>query len=102
MSAFDYDATGLEPEYEVGPTVLTLPQRSNAISTKLSSILSTSFVDADIREVLRTLDARETQNTPETRRRLRLDAQKEVIECNGDIIKDFGHVAEVRPLSNLP
>ncbi|MCJ1322891.1 Golgi transport complex subunit 6 [Xylographa vitiligo] len=94
MSAFDYDATGLEPEYEVGPTVLTLPQRSNAISTKLSSILSTSFVDADIREALRTLDAREAQNTPETRRRLRLDAQKEVIECNGDIIKDFGHVAE--------
>ncbi|MCJ1436465.1 Golgi transport complex subunit 6 [Xylographa pallens] len=94
MSALDYDATGLGPEYEVESTVLTLPQRSNAISTKLSSILSTSFVDADIRETLRTLDERETRNTPETRRGLRLDAQKEVIERNGDIIKDFGHVAE--------
>ncbi|MCJ1420624.1 Golgi transport complex subunit 6 [Xylographa parallela] len=94
MSALDYDTTGLGPEYEVELTVLTLPQRSNAISTKLSSILSTSFVDADIREALRTLDERETQNTPETRRGLRLDAQKEVIERNGDIIKDFGHVAE--------
>ncbi|MCJ1403389.1 Golgi transport complex subunit 6 [Xylographa trunciseda] len=94
MSALDYDATGLDPEYEVEPTSLSLPQRSNALSTKLSSILSTSFVDADIREALRTLDQRGTQNTPEVRRRLRLDAEKEVIERNGDIIEDFGHVAE--------
>ena len=102
MSAYDYGSTGLGTEYELEPTTLTLPQKSNAISTKLSSILATSFVDADIREALRTLDESETQNTPETRRRLRLDAQKEVIERNGDIIKDFGHVAEVRPLSSLP
>ncbi|MCJ1384220.1 Golgi transport complex subunit 6 [Xylographa soralifera] len=94
MSALDYDATGLGIEYEAEPTILSLPQKSNALSTKVSSILSTSFADADIREALHTLDERGTQNTPETRRHLRLDAQKEVIERNGDIIKDFGHVAE--------
>ncbi|MCJ1391969.1 Golgi transport complex subunit 6 [Xylographa bjoerkii] len=94
MSALDYDATGLGSEYEVDTTILSPPQRSNALATKLSTILSTSFADADIREALRTLDERGTQNTPEFRRRLRLDAQREVIERNGDIIKDFGHVAE--------
>ena len=102
MNALDYDAAGPRLEYEVESTNLSLPQRSNALSTKLSSILSTSFADADIREALRTLDERGTQNTYEVRRRLRLDAQKEVIERNGDIIKDFGEVAEVRPLSNPP
>ncbi|MCJ1287686.1 Golgi transport complex subunit 6 [Xylographa opegraphella] len=94
MTALDYDANGLSSEYELEPAILTLPQRSNAISTKLSSILSASFVDAEIREALHTLDERETRNTPETRRNLRLNAQKEVIEHNGDIIRDFGHVAE--------
>ena len=69
--------------------------KSNALSNKLTSILSTSFADGEIREALRILDERHTQNTEETRRRLRQDAQKRVIECNGDIIKDFGQVAEV-------
>ena len=69
--------------------------KSNALSNKLTSVLSTSFADGEIREVLRTLDERHIQNTAGTRRRLRQDAQREVIECNGDIIKDFGQVAEV-------
>lgn len=33
-------------------------------------------------------------NNPETRRRLRLDLQKELIDSNGDIISQFGKVAE--------
>jgi hypothetical protein len=49
----------------------------------------------EIRDALETLDARGVQNTAETRRQLRLDVQKDVIECNGEIIKDFGQVAEV-------
>jgi len=58
-------------------------------------VLSASYADLEIRDVLETLDARGVQNTAETRRQLRLDVQKDVIECNGEIIKDFGQVAEV-------
>ena len=72
-----------------------LPQRSNALSNKITTVLSTSFADGDIREALRTLDERHFQNSAAARRNLRLDAQRDVIEYNGDIIKDFGVVAEV-------
>ncbi|QKX63393.1 uncharacterized protein TRUGW13939_10563 [Talaromyces rugulosus] len=68
--------------------------RSNALSNRLTSVLSASYADSDIRDALETLDIRETHNTPETRRQLRLDVQKEVISCNGEIVADFGKVAE--------
>ena len=70
------------------------PQR-NALSYKVTSVLSASFADAEIRDALRTLDDNGVQNSLETRRNLRLDVQKEVIECNTGIVKEFGHVAEV-------
>lgn len=70
--------------------------RSTALSNRLTSVLSASYADSDIRDALETLDIRETHNTPETRRQLRLDVQKEVISCNGEIVADFGKVAEVR------
>lgn len=73
----------------------SLPQRSNALSNKITSVLSASYADLEIREALRTLDEKGIQNTAEARRRLRLDVQREVIECNGEIIKEFGLVAEV-------
>lgn len=76
----------------------SLPQRSNALSNKISSVLSASYADLEIREVLRTLDAKDIQNNAETRRRLQLDIQKDVLECNGGIVKQFGHVAEVGPI----
>ena len=95
MTDHGYDDAGLVDNYDDRPSAATFPQRSNALSNKLTSVLSTSFVDADIREALRTLDERQIQNDPATRRQLRLDTQKDVIECNGDIVKDFGHVAEV-------
>jgi hypothetical protein len=78
---------------------LTQAQRSSALSNKITSILSTSFTDAEIREGLNTLDEKHVQNTAETRRRLRIDVQKELIDCNGDIVRDFGLVAEVCPAS---
>ncbi|KAL1956184.1 hypothetical protein VTO42DRAFT_7531 [Malbranchea cinnamomea] len=68
--------------------------RLTAFSNRLSSVLSSSFTDADIRDALRILDNRGIQNTAETRRTLRLDIQKEVIDTNGRIIRDFGEVAE--------
>jgi len=70
-------------------------QRSNPLPTKVTSILSASYADSDIRDALSLLDKRGLENNPETRRQLRLDVQKEVIESNGDIIREFGHVAEV-------
>lgn len=76
--------------------VSAAPQRSTALTSKLTSVLSASYADSDIREALRTLDERHIKNTGETRRRIRLDAQKEVIERNNEVIQDFGQVAEVR------
>lgn len=72
-----------------------LISRTNPLSSKVTSVLSASYADSDIRDALSLLDKRGVQNTPETRRQLRLDVQKEVIESNGDIIREFGHVAEV-------
>jgi hypothetical protein len=73
-----------------------LASRSNPLSAKVTSVLSASYADSDLRDALDLLDKRNVENSAETRRQLRLDVQKEVIESNGDIIKEFGHVAEVR------
>lgn len=67
----------------------------NPFSSKVSAVLSTSFADSDFRDALSLLDERELVNTPDTRRQLRLDLQKELIDSNGDIINQFGKVAEV-------
>lgn len=75
--------------------VASPPQRSSALSNRLTSVLSSSYADSDIRDALETLSIREIHNTAETRRQLRLDVQKEVVDCNGEIIRDFGKVAEV-------
>ncbi|KAL9126038.1 MAG: hypothetical protein Q9175_007981 [Cornicularia normoerica] len=75
-------------------TLSSTPQRSTALSTKLSGVLSASYVDSEIRDALRSLDEKEIRNTADTRRRLRLDVQKEVIQRNGAIVQDFGHIAE--------
>lgn len=72
--------------------------RSNPLTSKVTSVLSASYADSDIRDALTLLDKRNIQNTAETRRQLRLDVQKEVLESNGDIIREFGHVAEVYPV----
>ena len=76
-------------------TANTAAPRSSALSNKLTSVLSTSYTDPEIRDALETLDKRGIKNSAETRRGLRLNLQREVIECNGDIIRDFGTVAEV-------
>lgn len=76
----------------------SLPQRSNALSNKITRVLSASYADLEIREVLRTLDAKDVQNNAEARRSLQLDVQKDVLVCNGEIVKEFGHVAEVCPV----
>ncbi|KAI1735166.1 oligomeric Golgi complex subunit 6 [Xylaria scruposa] len=68
--------------------------RTNPISSKITSVLSTSYADSEFREALTLLDARGISNSAETRRQLRLDIQKEVIDSNGQIISEFGRVAD--------
>jgi hypothetical protein len=70
-------------------------QRSSALQSRITSVLAASYSDLEIRDALETLDARQVHNTPDTRRNLRLDAQQDLIHCNGDIIRDFGQVAKV-------
>ncbi|KAJ6090184.1 hypothetical protein N7486_008999 [Penicillium sp. IBT 16267x] len=69
-------------------------QRSSALSNRLTSVLSASYADSDIRDALETLSIRDIHNTAETRRQLRLDVQKEVVDSNAEIVRDFGKVAE--------
>ncbi|KAJ5505627.1 Conserved oligomeric Golgi complex subunit 6 [Penicillium expansum] len=69
-------------------------QRPNALTNRLTSVLSASYADSDIWDSLETLSLRGIHNTAETRRQLRLDVQKEVVDCNAEIVKDFGKVAE--------
>lgn len=88
-------AMDLADSFDGRLTASSLPQRPNALANRVISVLSASYADTEIRDALDSLDKKEIQNTPEIRRRLRLDVQKEVIECNGAIVKDFGHVAEV-------
>ncbi|KIW05665.1 uncharacterized protein PV09_03529 [Verruconis gallopava] len=74
--------------------IATASGRTSALSTRITSVLSTSYADLDLRDALETLDIRGFTNTQDSRRNLRLDLQQEVIQCNGEIIKAFGQVAE--------
>lgn len=81
------------------PSIGVSSRGANALSSRITGVLSASYADLEIRDALETLDARGIRNTAETRRQLRLDVQKEVIQCNGEIVKDFGQVAEVSFIS---
>ncbi|KAK0516989.1 hypothetical protein JMJ35_000144 [Cladonia borealis] len=94
MAQFQSFANDLSENFDDKLTASSTPQKSNALSNRVSSVLSASYADAEIRDALRTLDEKSIRNSAETRRRLRLDVQKEVIERNGNVIKDFGCVAE--------
>ncbi|EFX00773.1 golgi transport complex subunit [Grosmannia clavigera kw1407] len=72
----------------------TLKGFSKPLANKVTAVLSSSYADSEFRDSLALLDDRHVQNTAETRRRLRLDIQKEVIESNGEVIAEFGRVAE--------
>ncbi|KAJ5770072.1 uncharacterized protein N7511_002123 [Penicillium nucicola] len=69
-------------------------QRSTALTNRLTTVLSASYADSDIRDSLETLNLKGVHNSAETRRQLRLDVQKEVVDCNAEIVRDFGKVAE--------
>lgn len=90
----DSSADGFNATSPIGGGINAAP-RSTALSNRLTSVLSASYADSDIRDALATLDQRGVKNTAEKRRQLRLDIQKEVLDCNGEIVADFGKVAEV-------
>lgn len=62
---------------------------------RLSSVLSASYSDSEIRNALQVLDARFTDNSPDSRRQLRVDIQAEVIRGNAHIVEEFAKIAEV-------
>lgn len=68
---------------------------ANPLTSRVTSVLSTSYTDTEFRDSLLLLDSRQTQNDGQTRRRFRLDLQKEVMDKDGEIIDEFGHIAEV-------
>jgi hypothetical protein len=68
--------------------------RQNALSSRITSVLSASYSDLEIRDALAILDQRDFKNTAESRRYLRIDVQEEVIRRNADILQDFRGVAD--------
>ena len=83
------------PLYSNTSTPSSITTKSNALQNRISDVLSASYADLEIRDALESLDTRGTRNTAETRRNLRLEVQQELITCNGEIVRDFGQVAEV-------
>lgn len=71
------------------------PKGPSPLASKVTTVLSTSYSDTEFRDALALLDERGIQNDAETRRQVRMDLQKEVIDSNGEIISDFGRVADV-------
>lgn len=76
------------------PSTTSSARALNPISSKVTTVLSTSYADSEFRDALQLLDSRDLKNTPETRRQLRLGLQKEVIDSNGEIVSQFGRVAD--------
>ena len=70
-------------------------RRTNGLSNKLTSVLSYSYADPETRHALNLIDGRGLRNVEETRRGLKYDAQKEVVDSNVAILHDFTRVAEV-------
>ena len=74
---------------------------SSASQQRLASVLSASYIDADIRNALAVLDTRFVENTAETRRQLLVNVQGDVIRSNAQIVRGFALVAEVA-FSRMP
>ena len=98
-------ATSYFPDRGVSPSLQTAASsprspptpsapRSNALQNRITSVLSASYADLEIRDALNVFDQRKLGNTAEARRNLRLDVQEELIQCNGEIVQDFGQVAQ--------
>ena len=77
---------------------LALPpgsQRTTVLTNKVTSVLASSYADPEIGEVLQIIDSANSHYANRERRNLRREVNKDVIDCNAAIIRDFGQVAEV-------
>ncbi|GAB1317291.1 Golgi transport complex subunit 6 [Madurella fahalii] len=88
------DSAGPLPSQSAAAVPSPAGKTANPLYSKVTTVLSSSYADTEFREALALLDERGVLNTPETRRQLRLDLQKEVIDSNGEIIDEFAKVAE--------
>ena len=66
-----------------------------ALSNRITTVLAASYADLEIRDALEIFDKRGLVNSAQTRRQLRRDVQRELIQRNGEVVQDFGKVAEV-------
>ncbi|KAL1582731.1 hypothetical protein WHR41_08602 [Cladosporium halotolerans] len=82
--------SALSPRSPSTPSAL----KSNALQNRITSVLSASYADLEIRDALNVFDERNLTNSAEARRNLRLDVQEELIQCNGEVVQDFGQVAQ--------
>ncbi|KAM4057996.1 conserved oligomeric complex COG6 domain-containing protein [Hirsutella rhossiliensis] len=89
-----FSSLGRLPRPDPLSAVAGASKASNPLTAKVTAILSTSYSDVEFREALSLLDDRGIENNAKTRRQIRLDIHKEVIDSNGAIIDEFGHVAE--------
>lgn len=71
-------------------------KRSNALSSRLTNVLSSSYADSEIRDALRLLDSQYDDADLEREIDVKYDTQKKVIQANAGIIDDFSKVAQVR------
>ncbi|KAJ0115924.1 hypothetical protein J7T55_004093 [Diaporthe amygdali] len=78
------------------PTTASTFKGPNPFSSKVTTVLATSYADSEFRGALSLIDDRGITNSAATRRQVRLQLQKEVIDSNGNIIVEFGRVADRR------
>ncbi|QPG93850.1 hypothetical protein C2857_003067 [Epichloe festucae Fl1] len=89
MEVVSYEPPDANSHKTRGPS-----KKSSSLSSKVTSVLSTSFSDTEFREALSLFDQRNLLNNAKTRRQIRLELQRDVMECNGLVIDHFGRVAE--------
>ncbi|RMD39850.1 hypothetical protein DV735_g5275, partial [Chaetothyriales sp. CBS 134920] len=87
-----YDAADSLLSPSVGDSLAS--RKASALSTKLATVLSSSYADSEIREALTLLDLRQAVASENIKHNLKAGVQKEVIDANARILDDFGHVAE--------
>ncbi|KKY32871.1 putative oligomeric golgi complex subunit 6 [Diaporthe ampelina] len=91
MTSESHLPLGSEPQT---PTTASAFKGPNPFSSKVNTVLATSYADSEFRGALSLMDDRGLTNSAATRRQVRLQLQKEVIDSNGSIIVEFGRVAD--------
>lgn len=67
----------------------------NPLSAKLSQVLGTSYTDYGVRSALQSLDTQFSENTPNSRRRLRTALELLDIQSSGRLLEQYERVIDV-------